>query len=167
MDGRRDAHPMTNPTDDDRPNTLHWPPVLYMVAAIAAVLIDRAGMTWPMAPSPALTSLGWGLAAAGVAVAIAGVVQFKVIGTPVDPTGKAQALATGGIYSLTRNPMYLGAVVMFAGLALALKSVGLLMVTAPLAVALYWLAIRREEAYLQRRFGAAYEDYRQRVGRWI
>ena len=63
--------------------------------------------------------------------------------------------------------MYLGALGLFLGLAFALRSGGLLVVTPAVAVALQLLAIRPEEAYLERRFGDAYRAYKRRVRRWI
>lgn len=150
----------------DRPNRIPWPPIIYAVAAVIAYVIDRTIDLFP----PKLAGLGatgWAIAAAGLAIAVAGVVQFKLSGTPVDPTGRATVLATGGIYRFTRNPMYLGGAVICLGLALALRSGGLLVVLPGVVIALDRLAIAREEAYLTRRFGAAYEGYCGRVRRWF
>ena len=73
---------------------------------------------------------------------------------------------TTGPYALTRNPMYTGHVIFMAGLLLATLS--------PIALILaayhtYWLhgrALEDEDA-LRARFGAEYEAYRMRVGRWL
>ena len=89
------------------------------------------------------------------------------IDTPVNPTGQARQLATEGIYARTRNPMYLGALVGFVGLGLALRSTWLLLAVPAMAVALHILAISREEAYLERVFGEEYRHFRSRVRRWI
>jgi protein-S-isoprenylcysteine O-methyltransferase Ste14 len=68
---------------------------------------------------------------------------------------------------LRRNPMYLGAVLAFLGLAIYLSAPWLLLVLPAMVMALTKLAIEREEAYLRRRFGAAYEAYAARTRRWI
>ena len=120
---------------------------------------------WPALRPLAWT--GWALCAAGIAIALAGVARFRNDRTTIDPTGRASTLATGGIYAFTRNPMYLGALVAFVGLALGLRSPWLMLLVPLLAVALVRLAIRPEEAYLERRFGASYRDYRARVRRWL
>jgi protein-S-isoprenylcysteine O-methyltransferase Ste14 len=155
------------PPSDDRPNRTPWPPIIHVTALVAALTLDRLLPLWPALWNTDLRLPGWLLVAAGLAVACAGFFYFQSIGTPVDPTGRAKVLATGGIYRLTRNPMYLGALIFFAGLALILHSFWLLVALPGIGVALHTLAIAREEAYLTRRFGDAYRDYCKRVRRWI
>jgi protein-S-isoprenylcysteine O-methyltransferase Ste14 len=151
----------------DRPNRLPWPPIIYVIAILVAVAIDRAIDLWPLPKTHYFIVSGTLVAIAGVVIAAAGLIQFRRTGTPFDPTAPAEALATDGIYATTRNPMYLGALGLFLGLAFALRSGGLLVVTPAVAVALQLLAIRPEEAYLERRFGDAYRAYKRRVRRWI
>ena len=90
-----------------------------------------------------------------------------VIPLPKVENARAKALATGGIYRLTRNPMYLGAIVAFVGLGLWLANSWLVVLIPVMALALQKLAIEREEAYLRQRFGADYDNYCSRVRRWI
>lgn len=152
----------------DRPSRVPWPPVLYATLAVAAALLERYAPGLPAWPeSFFLRWLGWGLVLAGTGIALAGIFRFRAEGTTLDPTGRASRLATGGIFAYTRNPMYLGAVIGFSGFALALRSPWLLLLLPLMVFALIRLAIVPEEAYLERRFGAAYMDYKRRVGRWI
>src|SRR5271165_1902296 len=103
-------------TADDRPNRIHWPPLLYLANLLAAWVL---GWLLPIGPVPSAVRVAGGLLlAAGIAVALAGIMRFRAVGTTIDPTGRARRLATGGVYTLTRNPMYLGAVLAFAGLGL-------------------------------------------------
>lgn len=152
---------------NDRPNRIPWPPILDAVAIAGAVALQRA---WP---SPALFEpgparwFGWVLCVAGLGIAAAGVLHFRQIRTPVDPTGQATTVATGGIYAWTRNPMYLGTLLAFAGLGLAWPLTWLVLLIPLLAFGLFKLAITREEAFLERRFGAEYSAYKARVRRWI
>lgn len=150
----------------DRANSIPWPPIIFAVYACAAWALETAvpihvtavaQLRWP----------GAALALAGLAIALAGAGYFKTIGTPVNPVGTPLKLATGGIYRFTRNPMYLGECVMFAGFGLALASAWLVLLVPLVAVALRQLAILPEEAYLTRRFGDCYRDYCARVRRWI
>ncbi len=155
------------PPTDDRPNRIAWPPILYVMAFAAAYLLEHSVPLSSMPRHAAWQLLGWVVFAAGIGIGLAAVVGFKAIGTPVDPTGRATQLATTGIYGWTRNPMYLGAVISFVGLAVALGSAWLLVLGLLMPIALRKLAIDREEAYLGRHFGAAYQAYRQRVRRWL
>ncbi|MEQ1694971.1 MAG: isoprenylcysteine carboxylmethyltransferase family protein [Hyphomicrobiaceae bacterium] len=157
---------MSDPTSTDRANRVPWPPIIDVVALAGALTLDR------LVPLPALIFEGWQIwglliAAAGLGIAVLGLGAFQRARTTFVPNRPATALATGGIYKVTRNPMYLGVLVLFVGLGLAIKS-GWLLVAVPLvAYALQKLAIEREEAYLTRRFGEAYLAYCAKVRRWV
>lgn len=156
---------MSDPNSADRANKVPWPPVLYLVVGVAAYGLERV---WPLAlPVESGVWAGWLIALLGFGIAASGGLYFQSIGTPIDPTGQAKKLAMGGIYAVTRNPMYLGALVFFTGLALALRSGWLLIFVPVVAIALQKLAIEREEAYLTRRFGEEYLAYCHKVRRWV
>lgn len=142
------------------------------LAGLLAVLMWLAARTFPQAGFP----LPWrGLvcaatAVAGLALCALGVLPFRSAGTTVNPTRpeRASALVTTGIYSVTRNPMYLGMLLVIVawGLYLA-NTVGLIM--APLAFVLYIdrVQIPREERALASAFGSDYTGYASRVRRWL
>ena len=155
---------------EDRPNHIHWPPIIYVAVLVAAWLLQR------LVPSPVFGTMlggfpiklfGWLLVPAGLGIGLAGILQFRAVGTTVDPTGRASTLASGGIYAYSRNPMYVGVVITYFGLALALGSIWLLILTIAMIALLRKFAIEPEEAYLSRRFGADYAAYRARVRRWL
>jgi protein-S-isoprenylcysteine O-methyltransferase Ste14 len=151
----------------DRPNTIHWPPALYLLTLAAAYLFQKIIPLPAPLPPPYDKSTGWPLFGFGVMIGIIAIAGFRQLGTPVDPTAMAKRLATDGIYSVTRNPMYLGAVIAFIGLSFARGSSWLLILTAMLPVALQRLAILPEEAHLEARFGDDYRRYQSRVRRWL
>lgn len=157
---------MNEPAVPDRPNRYPWPPIIYAIVFALAYVLEKL-MPLPSLVFEGWQGPGWFVAAAGFAIAITGLLQFQVTGTPVDPTASAKVLATGGIYRWTRNPMYLGGVLLFIGLGLALRSGWLLAAVPAVAIALQKLAIEREEAYLTRRFGSAYTAYCAKVRRWL
>lgn len=77
-----------------------------------------------------------------------------------------ERIVEAGPYRYVRNPMYLGHLLFFAGLALLLRSwIGLAVLVAH--VAWFDRRVREDEARLRERFGAAYEGYCARVKRWI
>ncbi len=151
----------------DCPNTIHWPPILYVVVLTVAWGLHRWWPTPPLIPPPYPALLGVPLLVVGLAVGVAALLRFRADDTPFDPTASASTLVTGGIYRFTRNPMYLGALVAFTGLGLWLQNGWLLASMPVLIIALRQLAVVREEAYLERRFGQSYQDYKARVRRWI
>lgn len=151
----------------DRPNSIHWPPILYGLVILAAWLLERFVPLQIIGESLPIRWLGGLIFICGAWLALAALFRFHELGTPFDPTGQATALATEGVYAYTRNPMYVGALACFLGLGLALRSSWLLILLPVLGVALLKLAIEREEAYLRRRFGEAYDAYCTRVRRWL
>ena len=87
--------------------------------------------------------------------------------TPVQGTKPTRALVTTGIHGWTRNPIYLGMFLIYGGIGLAVRSPWVLILTLPLAITIRYGVVAREEAYLERRFGDAYRDYKARVRRWL
>lgn len=92
---------------------------------------------------------------------------FRQSGTPAHPTHRAAALVMSGPFRFSRNPMYLGIVMMLLGIALWLGSWP--MFIAPVSFFMFMSLVRipYEEQALQALFGEAYASYRRRVRRWI
>jgi protein-S-isoprenylcysteine O-methyltransferase Ste14 len=112
---------------------------------------------------PALVCIG-----VGVALLAMCIFEFARSGrgtlSPLDPP---RALVVRGLYRYVRNPMYLSVTLIILGEAMLLRSS---------ALAIYWaiwfiwvnvFVVGYEEPTLRRMFGASYEDYTRRVGRWI
>ncbi|HEX7719149.1 MAG TPA: isoprenylcysteine carboxylmethyltransferase family protein, partial [Woeseiaceae bacterium] len=72
-----------------------------------------------------------------------------------------------GPYRFTRNPMYLLMVLVCVAVAIILSNAWIVVLTPLCAWALYRFAILPEEAYLERKFGDGYRDYKRRVRRWL
>jgi len=142
------------------------PPFLYAALAALAWWADRR---WPLrieAGGP-LELVGAVLVVAGLALDLSALGWFTLSGTSPLPFRPSARFVARGPYRLTRNPMYLGMTLLVSGIGLATERP--LLVAAALTAALIVdrTVIRREEAYLKRRFGADYLDYRSRVRRWI
>ena len=87
--------------------------------------------------------------------------------TPITPFTESTALIRHGLYRWTRNPMYLGAVLLVSGVAILLGSVTPLLVAVVFFVILQEGFIRHEERLLERRFGEEYRNYRHSARRWL
>jgi protein-S-isoprenylcysteine O-methyltransferase Ste14 len=145
------------------------PPFLYFGCLILGLVLDRV---WPLPftlPETALVrwTAGGGLILLGVAIVAAGIRNFARAATPVPSNQPVRALVTTGIHGWSRNPIYVGMFLLYDGIGLAARSPWVLVLTLPLAVALRYGVVAREEAYLERRFGDAYRDYKARVRRWL
>jgi protein-S-isoprenylcysteine O-methyltransferase Ste14 len=118
-------------------------------------------------PAPGAAALA--LAAVGLAIGATAFLQFRKAKTTVNPLNPeaSTALVVVGIYRLTRNPMYLGMLVILIAWALWLSNLAAV-VLLPLFVAyLNRFQIVPEERALQARFGAGFERYRESVRRWL
>ena len=103
----------------------------------------------------------------GISLFAAGLRDFSRAATPVPTNKPARALVTTGIHGWTRNPIYLGFFLVYVGIGIAMHSTWILLLTMPIAVVIRYGVVAREEAYLERRFGDAYRDYKARVRRWV
>ncbi|UUX51922.1 isoprenylcysteine carboxylmethyltransferase family protein [Nisaea acidiphila] len=142
------------------------PPVILLIAILAGFGLDYL---WPRAFAPdwARFYLGPALIAGAIALAVAGERQFKRAGTSVKPWVPSTAIVTSGIFAHTRNPMYLAMAILLAGVGLLGDSFWFLAVIIGFVGVMKYGVILREEAYLERKFGTPYTDYKARVRRWI
>lgn len=116
---------------------------------------------------------GWALPA-GIVLTVVGVallawfeIAFKRAGTTFMPGQAADALVTGGIYRVTRNPGYLGMALIGVGVSLICEAPWALLGVALAVLVVDRGVIVREEAYLRERFGEDYRAYCARVRRWL
>ena len=144
------------------------PPFLYLACLILGLVLDQV-LPLPLTlPQTALVRwTAGGLILLGVAIFAAGVRNFFRAATPVPSNQPVRALVTTGIHGWSRNPIYVGMFLLYAGIGLAARSPWVLILTLPLAITLRDGVVAREEAYLERRFGDAYRDYKARVRRWL
>ncbi|ADZ72698.1 methyltransferase family protein [Polymorphum gilvum] len=144
------------------------PPLQAFLFAVAMALAARAfpGLAVTF---PGQVALAVGLAALGLAIDLTAVVAFLRSRTTVNPLrpAKARMLVATGLYRFTRNPMYLGLLLVLSGWAVWLGH-GLAAAIVPLfVVAVTELQIKPEEAALEAKFGEPYRAYRRKVRRWI
>ncbi len=110
-----------------------------------------------------LAQPSWQSMAAGAIVIVPGLVIRALASGHVR---KNEALATSGPYAYTRNPLYLGSMLMGLGFAVAARSWWVGVVLAVMFVAIYLPVIRDEEAFLRRTF-PEFEEYARRVPRML
>jgi protein-S-isoprenylcysteine O-methyltransferase Ste14 len=148
---------------------LKVPPLIVVVAT--AALMWLASLLLPQARIAIehRGSIAAFIAGVGFVIVAAGIVPFMRARTTVDPTRPqgASSLVTGGVYRLTRNPMYLGMLLALLGWAVFLANGPALIFLPAFVLYLTEFQIKPEERALAARFGADYAAYRTRVRRWV
>ncbi len=145
------------------------PPAVAVV--IASAMFVAASLLPPVLALAPNVRLFVALALAGVGVCfdMAGLLAFRKAKTTFSPLTpqRSSAVVTSGVYRITRNPMYLGLVLILLGLAVYLASPWVLLGPVAFAAFITRFQIQPEERVLAERFGAAYTDYCARVRRWL
>ena len=150
-------------------NVVVRPPVLFLAAVLLGQTLDRVSpLMWPPRAGDAFCWIAGGtLILGGLAIARAGIRDFSRAGTPVPTNQPTSALVTNGMHGWSRNPIYVGMLLLYAGIGIAARSPWILILGLPLVIVMRTIVVAREEAYLERRFGDAYRDYKARVRRWL
>ena len=110
---------------------------------------------------------GIALIAIGVALISLARREFARFSQPTDPGHPTTRMVTTGVFAISRNPIYLGAVCFIAGLGLAVNWLWVLIFLLPSLVACHYVLIAPEEKYLLARFGEQYRLYTAAVHRWL
>jgi len=154
--------------EQDHPNinkNIH-PPIIALMFIVLAYFLGRF-VPLPFVVPAILRNLGLLMTFIGFLLGMGAFLEFRNARTTVDPHGSSQQVVTSGIYRFTRNPIYLGFLLMVIGL--------------PLNSGLYWgvvmapfyiflmnrLVIEHEEDYLEKKFGKTYASYKAQVRRWL
>lgn len=155
-------------TNRDHPGVLAPPPLIYLGFLLAGYGIGQLvsepslGLGVDLRRGLAFALVIGGLLLDGIAAG-----TFRRLGTPPEPWKPTTALATGGLYKYSRNPIYVGFGVTYVGFALAMDSPVALAMLFPCLIVVDRFVIAREERYLTTKFGAEYQAYQGKVRRWL
>lgn len=155
---------------DDTPGLAMRPPTYPFIALVAAI-----GLEWllPLSFLAAPSLMGWQswlgavLVLGGFGLALPAITAFNAAGTNVDPHKPSLILVTDGPYRFSRNPIYLGFLLIQFGVSLGFSLEWGLIFLPLVWLALDRLVVVREEAYLHGKFGTAYTDFLARTRRWL
>jgi protein-S-isoprenylcysteine O-methyltransferase Ste14 len=154
------------PPEEDRPGVPIAPPLLFVLPIVAALALERFVPTG-FVHGAFRWILGAIFLAAGLALNIGGFVTQKRAGTDPIPFNPSTHIVTHGPYRFSRNPMYIGLALSTLGIAILVDSAWMLLAVPIGLVLIDRLVIKREERYLERKFGEEYLSYKRRVRRWI
>ena len=142
------------------------PPTYLLIAIILEIILNFAFPILHLIPSP-WTLVGIIPILAGVLINLSADRAFHQAETTVNPLEIPSTLVSSGPYRLTRNPMYLGFVLLLFGEAVLLGSLSPFLAAPALAVLLDRMFIRMEEQKLAQKFGSAWLEYKSHSRRWL
>jgi protein-S-isoprenylcysteine O-methyltransferase Ste14 len=146
---------------------LKLPPPVWALAYVLAATAFSWLFGWPKPPGFPLPFLGISLVAISWLPPVWAVVLFRRVGTEIEPTSPTnRMLVTSGPYQFSRNPMYLGLVILTLGIAIWVGAWPMFGAPVALFATANWVHIPFEEAKMSRQFGAVYDEYLTKVRRW-
>jgi protein-S-isoprenylcysteine O-methyltransferase Ste14 len=151
---------------EERPNRFPWPPVLLVLFIVLGFAL-RAVLPFDVARTPFSQFAGFVLIALALALDAWASFTFTRAKTTILPHRGSQALVTHGPFAYSRNPIYVGNLMILVGVGLLAGSLWHVVLAPALAFAIGHFAIRREEAHLAARFPGEWAEYTARVRRWI
>jgi protein-S-isoprenylcysteine O-methyltransferase Ste14 len=142
------------------------PPPIWMFVFLAVAV--AAGRLYPSMPVAHLPPLGIALVLAGISLGAWAFGLFRQEGTELNPASETnRKLVLRGPYRFTRNPMYLGLVLLSLGIGVWTGALFLFAVPVLVFAVANWVHIPFEEAKMRRQFGSAFDDYVRAVRRWV
>jgi protein-S-isoprenylcysteine O-methyltransferase Ste14 len=136
----------------------------YTLIAIGASFL--AG--WPRFPGLPLVWLGVVLIVLGIGLSVTAAMLFRRESTEINPTSPAnRKLVTSGPFRLTRNPMYLGLVLVTLGIAFWIGAWPMFLAPIAIFATANWVHIPFEDEKMRRQFGASFDAYTSKTRRWI
>lgn len=147
--------------------TYRPPRIALTLLAIAGTLQFAAATAWTWPQLPSSLAGGVVLAALGFLIMLRAWWLFRVQQTAICPTAHTTVLITDDIYSLTRNPMYLGIVLMLLGTGIGSGGLFFYLATLAFYLIIDYVFCPYEETKLGRSFGDDFSLYRNNVRRWL
>jgi len=150
----------------DNPGVRVPPPVFYALAVLVGYVLNRR---WPLpiGGGASVQALAWLLVGVWLVLGGSGIGTFRRSRTSMVPIRPATTLVIAGPYRFTRNPMYVALAALTLALGLFVNSWWPIVLLVPVLFVVRAFVIGPEERYLERRFGADYLAYTQRVRRWL
>ena len=153
---------------NDHASVAVFPPLPFVLAFVVGILVH---VLWePFRFIPAFWighAAGWPLVLAAAMLVVWAQRTMNRFGERSNVYRPTNVLISTGPFSFTRNPMYLSMALLYGGISLIVNIVWPIVVLPGVLMVVHYAVIRREERYLERKFGQVYRHYRARVRRWF
>jgi len=155
-------------TKKNHPGVYIPPPVIYALIFLLSLLLQKL---FPISTlffkTQVAAVLGYLFVASSIIFSLPAIVKFIRSKNTLITIKPANSLQTGGIYTITRNPMYLGLLFLYTGIAFFAGNLWTFIFIPVVVIIITTYVIGREEKYLLDAFGQDYTSYKIEVRRWI
>jgi protein-S-isoprenylcysteine O-methyltransferase Ste14 len=150
----------------DKANVVVLPPVIFVVALLLGMLMEFVVPIKVLPRTPArwlgtLSILG------SIPIVVSAIRELFKANTTLDVRKSTTVIVKTGAFRFSRNPIYIGMILLYLGIAFLINSLWICLLVVPAVAILQIGVIRREEYYLEQKFGEDYRRYRAVVRRWI
>jgi protein-S-isoprenylcysteine O-methyltransferase Ste14 len=142
------------------------PPVYFLITIVIMATFDYFVPIGSILYPP-VTYSGAILIAIGFIIVVWSAALFGKAGTPIKPFEESTQLVTGGMYQVTRNPMYLGMVLILVGIALLFGTISPFIPIPFFIWLIQTIFIFNEEIVMEETFGDEYKEYKKKIRRWL
>jgi len=152
---------------DNKGAAVKFPPPLICLGFILAT--GAIQYSWPLSLPGSLgfKIIGIVVILTGLAIILYASRTFKKADTRIEPWKPTSKIVSQGVFAYSRNPIYVSFCLASIGIGFVAGSVWILMSFVPTAITIYFVAIKKEEAYLEKKFGDEYISYKKNVRRWL
>lgn len=156
-------------TAKDSPGVIAPPPLVFLSGLLLGGMVQ---WFFPLHIFPEKYSfiariLGVVLIIFGLGIILTAKTKMQKAKTNIEPWKPTNAIISDGIYSYSRNPIYMAMILIYLGITLIFNAIWFLPFLVLVLIAMQYGVILREERYLEKKFGAEYLDYKKKVRRWI
>ena len=152
--------------EQDNPGIWVPPPLLYLLALILGLVLDRRAHV-PFLSRGVARVLGWPLVGGGIVLAAWFVRTMRGADTTIRTDKSVSSLVQDGPFRYSRNPGYVALAMIYSGIAVLRNALWAILLLPLVVYVIQREVIEREERYLERTFGEEYVNYKAQVRRWI
>ncbi len=142
------------------------PPIVFLLFMLIAYAVSYL-LTIQISNTFNLLYIGSFFVALGLSVILIAFYSFKRAQTNIEPWKPTTKIISSGIFAYSRNPIYVALCVITIGIGMILNNLWVALSFIPSIVVIFFMAIKKEELYLENKFGQDYMSYKEKVRRWF
>jgi len=157
----------TNEEQDKKGARVRFPPPLIFIICMLLGFALQYSLPIKMSASWVFIYLGGALMLLALLCVLYLSRVFNRLNTHIEPWKPTSRIISTGLYGYSRNPIYVAFAVFTIGTGLMVNSLWVMVSSLPASIVVYLVAIKKEEVYLEHKFGEEYLNYKEKVRRWF